>query len=258
MALQLAQISAIVRYEIKLMWRNRITVIILLGLLALSVTNVLSLTTTGRITLDSMLRNYGSVGAVIFFVWSPLGSGLALLLPLIVADTIPRDRHYGVWELLQSLPLATGNYLIGKIIGVCSLLLVGLWGIALVGGLLWAATLEAYDPQPYLSMMLFGIGSLVVMNGGLGVLITATQPTRRRAMGMVIFLLVIPAMLALDSIVGVKTLAGMLLPTRRVILLHYLQQPQPQLATAIIVGLVELVVVGLLVCTWINWRNQQI
>jgi ABC-type transport system involved in multi-copper enzyme maturation permease subunit len=258
MGLQLAQISAIVRYETKLLWRARIAPIVLLLLLALSVTNVLSLTTTGRVTLDSMLRNYDQVGAVIFFVWSPLGSALALLLPLIVADTIPRDKHYGVWELLQSLPLGSGSYLTGKIVGVCSLLLVGVWGIALIAGLLWSATLGTYDPAPYLHMVIFGIGSLIVMNGGLGVLLTATQPTRRRAIAIVIFMLVIPAMLALDNIVGIKTLAGMLLPTRRVILLHYLQMPQPQLYTAIIVGLVELVIAWLLVRAWLNWRSQTI
>jgi hypothetical protein len=54
------------------------------------------------------------------------------LLPIVTAPAIPLDRQFGVFELLRSLPLTGGVYLIGKVLGtVAAVLGTGLLVLAI-------------------------------------------------------------------------------------------------------------------------------
>jgi hypothetical protein len=104
-----------------------------------------------------------------------------LLLPIVVADTLPKDKHLGVRELLESLPLAPGTYLTGKMLSVWVGLLAGVGLAALIGSAVWWGLAGPFNLRIFFEMWFVGVASLALINSGLGVLLAAGQPTNRRA-----------------------------------------------------------------------------
>jgi hypothetical protein len=258
-SIQLAQLVAMMRYELKIIWRGRTLIVLLLALLALCVINALVVSSTSA----AISPDGGTAGAalmVVFMAWSPLGITLALLVPIMFADTIPKDTQLGIRELLDSLPVSPGTYLSGKLAGVWLALLVGTSVVMVITGIIWRIALGAYDVGPYLNMMIFGAWALILINTGLGVLLTAGQPGRRRAVGLLLLLfIIIPVFTSTGSMSAPTEPIWMLSPIRPTILSYFLHLDitAVQLLTAIGVGLIELCIVWLIMREWLKWHNQQ-
>ena len=116
-----------------------------------------------------------------------------------MADMIPKDRQTGVRELLDALPISRGIYLAGKLIGAWLALLSSLVIVGLVAPTFWFLRVGPFDLGPYLEMWLFGGVSLVIINTGISILLSVGQPTRRRAiLLMVLIIVAIPLVTNLD------------------------------------------------------------
>jgi hypothetical protein len=96
--------------------------------------------------------------------------------------------------------------------------------MVLIGGVWWLR-IGAYDVGLYLEMWIVGAASLVVLNGGFGVLAAAGQPTRRRA---ILLVAVLPFVF-----IGSGFASGSLLtyanPIRGPIVMYFLASPNPDL-----------------------------
>jgi ABC-type transport system involved in multi-copper enzyme maturation permease subunit len=190
MKLRLWQVWAVIGSELRLHWRRRSLTVLTLAMLAVPLGGALLV----RGQLSEIGRSLAAVSgaaaevaahqvtvAIVFSTWAPVYIVLALLLPPVLADSIPRDRQEGISELLDSLPLTPGAYLLGKVLGAWVTALAGLGIVAVVASGVWLVAIGLFDPLPYLEMWLVGAAGLALANGGLAVLLAAGQPTRRRA-----------------------------------------------------------------------------
>lgn len=265
MSVRLAQILAIMRYELKMIWRGRTLIVLLLSLLALCIINAL-VVSNARSSLGLLADGSGSdtagLGmAVVFLSWSPLGITLALIVPIMFADLIPKDTQLGTRELLDTLPLSPGTYLAGKLAGVWLSLILGISAVMVITGGVWWATLGAYDLGPYLKMAIFGAWVLIVINTGMAVLLTAGQPGRRRAVSLMLLVFIgIPVFTAAGSMSNPDQLIWMLGPIRPAVLNYFLKLDitEAQLLLTIGIGLLEVFITWLVVREWLKWRNQRV
>lgn len=262
-SVQLAQIMAMMRYELKIIWRGRTLIVLLLSLLALCVIYALVVSSTATTALEPLIKGSGGGTAglalvVVFLAWSPLGITLALLVPILFADTIPKDTQLGIRELLDSLPISPGTYLTGKLAGIWLALLLSTSVVMVITGIIWRITLGAYEVGPYLNMMIFGAWALIIINTGIGVLLTTGQSERRRA--VLLLLIILPLFTWAGSMTNPNELMWMLNPIRPGILNYFLMLDITiaQLLTAIGVGFLEVLFAWLVAREWLKWRNQRV
>lgn len=256
---QLANFGAIVRYEFRMLWRGRALKVIFLALVLQNIAAVLITvasaeveTTAGIMEIEDVFASFGDV--ITFIVWAPTSVTLALLLPLVVADTIPRDRQLGVRELLDTTPLSVGVYLIGKAAGVWLAVMVGAGVSLLIAALMAVWQFGLFDLSSYVQMYVIGVGSMVVINNGLAVLIAATQPNRRRAI-LVVFVLVAGLFFAVAMQSG--PVAYAFSPLREPIFEYFLWMDVTEAALygSIAVGLAQVVAVWLGMWAWLRWQG---
>lgn len=250
----LRQWLALVTYEFKMHWRRRafkvltLTALLSSGFVALVLGTDLNRLIPALPSLQTLPADQFHIAAALTLVAMVSGLMISLMtfvLPLLVADTVPLDRQYQMDDLLGSLPLSQPVYLLGKVAGVW---LAGWCGLAIsmaALAVLWLLRNGIFHPAPFVDLLLVNI-VLVAINGGMGVLIGATQPTRRRAV-----LVAIAALITL-----------MLLPGRMDVLTHFVSVsmeglitppvtlPSPALTIApvqqaLLIGVAELVVVGI-------------
>lgn len=272
-----ARLRGIAGYEFRMHWRRRALLVMMLAFVVMTGASIL-------IAGDSLLKpenldeiRYRQVVSAyaIFTAWMPLGVGLALILPVMVADTIPLDRQYGVRDLLDSLPVSRAVYLGGKLLGMWAAVLIGL-GMALAFvALAWMLRVGVFDLGSYVEMALAGAASVAVLNGGLGVLLAVGQPTRRRAILVVIgalalFIFVLPA-ITNNWDLRLSFNGQILNPLRMPIINRYLfnvqaeaglsvesaalMVPPEMVRDTILAGLAELAVVWALAWGWLRWRS---
>lgn len=207
------QLGGIVRAEIKLHWRRRGLLVLLLGLAVVMVGTAIiqrkmlagewatSWPSERRWTSTNTIMVLGPVAWVI----------LAVLLPPVLAETVPRDRQLGVRELLDSLPPGRLTLLAGKLLGAWASVVLGLAAFGLLLGLAWLPILGGFDLRLYLDLWLVGLLPLALYMAAMSVLLAAGQPTRRRAtlIGILLVALIIftISMPRVDS----QGLAGILL-----------------------------------------------
>lgn len=277
MQIALAQLRGMMLYEFKMHWRRKVLWVMMLAFMTITVVALLifigSIRSKGAAA-EEMVRPYVSAYAVLAS-WMPLSVGLALILPVMVADTIPLDRQYGVRDLLDSLPLSRAVYLTGKLVGAWAAVLAGLFVALTVSALVWLLIAGGFDLGPFAEMALVGAGSLAVMNGGLGVLVAVGQPSRRRAIVLVIALLAI-VLLVLPTLINnwdLRATYGSQIsnPVRMPILNRYFfgiqvesnltydnptLNPSPELMRdTILAGLAEVVAAWVLAWAWLRWRS---
>lgn len=180
----------IIRYEMLMAWRRGSTRMILFVMLALPIATYLYTSdsmfegiecmcepdgTPYPPQVATMIQTYTVLGAAIFII--PV---LMLIVPVMIADTIPLDRHYGVSHILNSLPISAGEYLLGKV-GAAVSTVIGATGIGLA---LWGVLVafRQFTPE-ILPMLIFWISTFVlaVISAVLGVLVPAVSPNRRKA-----------------------------------------------------------------------------
>lgn len=177
----LQQMIAIARTEFRFGFRRGgpIVAIIAIGLIV----------TVGTLYLASanmagLSRNFAAkAGAqALAMVWPSFEWLALILLPFVSAQAIPLDRQFGVNEMLRSQPLTGGVYLIGKVVGtVSAVLLVGAVVLAL-HLLLHVALLGPPHMGLYLELTALSALPTLVWSSTMGVVTGAALRTRRAAM----------------------------------------------------------------------------
>lgn len=190
----LSQILAISLNEFRSQWRRRGMLVLTLGMMALPIAAAFLMrsslstigtdwVTSGAMTPAESRRQIAQ--AIVPVIWAPLYVVLALILPILTADAVPRDRQPGSasgWgELLDSLPLRKGVYLLSKLLGIWTSILASCLVAMLLTGVTWRLLLGPFDLVLYIQEWLFGAATLGILNGGMSMLLAAPQPTPRRA-----------------------------------------------------------------------------
>jgi len=199
MRVALMQIMAIARNEFRMQWRRRALLVITLAMLVVALTPVVLLKTelTEDDTLSGKIKNISASG-VVSFVFIPVGAVLAMVLPFVMADVIPKDNQLKVRELFDSTPLTTDTYLAGKLLGSWLSVLSSLLAVILPVGVAWWWMIGRFDVT-YIEPWVKGVLSMMVINIGLAVLLTAEQPDSRRAIPIIVaFFVLLPAILGFD------------------------------------------------------------
>jgi ABC-type transport system involved in multi-copper enzyme maturation permease subunit len=103
------------------------------------------------------------------------------LLPIVAAPAIPSDRQFGVLEILRSLPLTGGVYLIGKVLGtVVAVLGTGLLVLA-IHIVLHLIVIGSPQVDLYLELTFFSGLPIVLWATAVGVLVGTGLRTRLTA-----------------------------------------------------------------------------
>jgi|GEM_PF-1211744 len=184
-----AQLLAMIRYEFLLQWRRNTLPALIVGLI---VTPVI-----GAVVALNDFRGYNAAlaaGTLSFDVARSeitaamipilsLGTFLIgiIMVPLFVADAIPKDQQRGVRELLDALPLSPATYLAGKIFSIWLSLLAGLVVAALISGVVWRLMVGPFAIDLFLSLWFVGGLLFVLVNSGTSILLAVGQPTNRWA-----------------------------------------------------------------------------
>ncbi|MCB9451576.1 MAG: ABC-2 transporter permease [Anaerolineaceae bacterium] len=264
MHLKLAQIAGIVRYEFRLHWRGRALLVITLALLVMNGITALVMSQSSDAMPDGLVLNHSAMS------WATVGVTLAFLLPVVIADTIPKDRQLAVRELLDTLPMTQGAYLLGKLLGVYLAVLSGLAVVMVVTGGIDLALFGEVNLPSFAEIWLVGVVSMTILSGGLGVLLPATQPNRRRAVVLVIVVLVLTTLIGGRSFQA-GTIESYLNPIHPPIIMYYLTGAAGTFGGAAVseftrgdvwlsigAGLVEVVMVGVAVWMWSRWRENRV
>jgi hypothetical protein len=276
----ITQLAAMIHYEFLLQWRRRALSVVMLSMAALPVLGALTL---GRQALVGVAASGLAperlqelvMQQMAFAVWGVAYGFLTLLVPVVVAESIPKDRHYGVRELLDSLPLSSGVYLAGKLASMCGVVCAGLGVGAVLIGAAWWLAVGPFDLRWYATVWLAGAVPMAVINPSLALLLAAGQPTNRRALlvgigfAAVCVLLQVPGWLMLGSGWSVVN------PSRPIYFLYFLVTPsvnpgQDPLAAILnrlitaqaatwtaVAGLLQVLAVWALVWAWMRWRGSR-
>ncbi len=197
---QLAQIAAIARYEYLMQWRRRALIVITLAMLLVAAVPTIVLRNelyTEADFADALGKI--STTTIVSFIFIPVGAVLAMVVPFIMGDVIPKDNQLGVRDVLFSTPLSAGPYLLGKLLGSWLSIGAGVVAVIIPTGVLWYVLIGPIQPGTYLEPWLIGALPMIVINVGLTVLLTATQPDPRRAILVVVIIVVlIPMVIGFD------------------------------------------------------------
>ncbi len=272
------QLLGMTRYEFRMHWRRRTLQVATLSLIALSVIIMLILGSS----MKQYMAQFGPLDPnapqnIVPFFWVPIYFVILILFGPLMAEVIPLDRQLGVSELLESLPLRRESYLIGKLLGMFLALLSGLVVSALViGGVGWVI-FNGFQITPYIQMWLVGVIPIALLNPGLSLLLAAGQPTRRRAAviggGLAILCMVLFATSINITLYGNwNAFVDSLNPARPAILRYFMPvagngvtvsmlssgSASQDVVLTILMGVVELVVVGVVLRWWMLWRERRI
>jgi hypothetical protein len=271
----LTQLAGMAKYEFKMHWRRRalwvitLTMLVITGFAAMLGGTEIGglvdkLAEAGGLTDTAQVRLF----MVLFATWVSVAVLLSFIFPIAVADTIPLDRQLQIRELLDSLPLHSSIYLLGKLLGIWLAAFAGVILSLPITAAIWWITAGSYDVGKYAQMWLIGGAALIVLNGGLIVLAAAGQPTRRRAFAAAVVVYILPFLFVGRSLrIGITfDPVAYIDPLRAPIITRYTNLSagdqfafvSPEVSLTILVGLVELVIVGVLVWGWMRWREQHI
>src|SRR5688572_27685105 len=102
------QLRGMLVYEFKMHWRRRALLIVTLAItvMLLFTMAVLAQSLREANDLDPELARRAISATIVFSTWAPIGVSLAVILPIMVADTIPLDTQYRVRDTLDSLPVS--------------------------------------------------------------------------------------------------------------------------------------------------------
>ena len=271
-----SQVSGIIRYEFLMHWRRRALLGLMLGLAVVPIVIALLFSENNLAEIRQAWITSGGVETevvrqlttryVLIDSTMSLYIVLLLMLPVIAADSVPKDRQLGVRELLDSLPQSTTTYVLGKVLGFWAAASVGTIGAMTITGLgLWFLV-GPFQIDRYVAMWLVMFSGVGLINAGLSILLAAGQATRRRA----IFSGVTFAVLCMIANVGTfgqaNTLWAITNPGRQAITSYYfftawfntgLSQlvTERDVALSLVAGVAELIVVGGLMMMWLRRRS---
>lgn len=228
----MSALLAIVRYEFLLHWRRRALVVLMVSLLPLPLLGAfLSRAQVGELALGAAQSGLTAAYvreqitlALLPLTWPPTYLVLALMLPSLMAEALPRDRQLGLHDLFGSLPLTPATYLLGKLLGAWASILAGLGAAAVVIGAVWWWGVGPFEGGFYAQLWLMGATVLGLTNAGVGLLLGATQPTRRRAVFVGIAFAVVCILALMTSLSGTAPhpLLQWLNPGRPLVFIYYI------------------------------------
>jgi len=263
--LTFSKLSAVIYYELLILWRQRV---IPVAMIALTL-SLLLLDWVAKQPIPDTSTGSRSVMLQASLVYLYIVA--LVLLPILIADSVPRDRQYRVRELWRTLPLTDGVYLSGKVLATSIAMGVGMLIAALVGGSGYYIIAKPFYMGAYLKTIVLGVLPIAATVPALAVLFASGQPTRRRAMLMGVaistgslFLIGLVAPSASDLINYVN-------PTRPIVLLDYLYQTaaliprddslgvvtDAQLMLAALIGFIELAAATMLTTAAFRWAQSR-
>ncbi len=256
MRVRFSQLVAVASYEFVIHWRRRGLSLVIAFFAVISLMNGL---------VFWVLKRDLFVG---FLTTDPPLILLILTMPIIVADTIPKERQFVVRELMRSLPMPSGVYLIGKLLGVWILILGGLSGVAWFFELIGRLLHGSYNLRITLVPWLLGVVPLALFISGMSVLLSSGQPTRRRATlvgGVFALFSLFIFLTASGSLWQAKSVAhaGIALYLQRIYLgrtmidYGFTLYSLEHLPRVIGIGIVLVVLVWLIAWSWMQWKERQ-
>jgi hypothetical protein len=267
-----AQLRGMAWYEFRMHWRRRGLLVITLAMTVMLGFSMIVLSDGIRHPDNIAPELYRQVltATIIFSTWAPIGITLAVVLPVMVADTIPLDRQHGMRDLLDSTPLSPGVYLMGKLLGVWASVLAGMGAVMVLSGIAWWILGGPFNIGSYFEMWIVGVAGIAILNSGLGVLVCATQPNRRRAILLSVVLVFLSITFLSGSLQG-NDFLGIASPLRGAIISYYLFNVRQSISTemiapamltstnavllTIIVGALELAAGWALMTGWMRRRS---
>jgi pimeloyl-ACP methyl ester carboxylesterase len=188
----LAQVGAIMRYELLMSWRRGTLRTTLLSILLFP--QVLYLvsyvfaplvdeqTATSLVMWPKALLLVGTGAAISTNITTVIM--IVLLLPLMLAELIPLDRQYRVREIIDALPITRNVYLAGKLLSIWPVVVISMVLSALLGGTLTWLQNGPYHVGTLAAFWLTGLIPLALLSSQMGVMFPAGQSSRRRAILM--------------------------------------------------------------------------
>lgn len=271
MQLVLYQIAAVARTEFRVQWRRRALLVMTLAMLVVSGIATLLLYNEVSLRDKIAMDNDVSTSTVVSLTLIPMGAVLALVMPFVMADVVPKDCQLGVRELLDTTPLPSNVYLAGKVLGALLSVFSSVTVIFFITGVLWRIFVASYQVSEMIEAWLVGALLTAVINIGLIVLLAATQPNAQRAVlvAIVVFAL-IPGILGFEP---TGDLRESLNPLRPGIFFHYTDIVTPDadqmavvatgvrdsnllpVSTTAITGLAQAVCAWIIMGWWIRRRE---
>jgi len=260
------QLAAMVRYELLLHYRRRGLIMVaalaavLLTMLIFGMPKILP--QSEDMPAWAELLNPGQMLA------STTMSLIIVALPPLLADTIPLDRRSGMRELLKSLPLSNGIYLVGKVLGALAASAL-LWsGVVLLQTVLIWVAIGSFQSQFYLALIGLGVVPAFVFIVCASVLLAGGLQSRGMAALVGIALTGYCMAMTLISSTRLPRL-GVLSPASAIAFSYLLdrwgapfgiyQRSNPVSATDVtlssVLGLVQIVVLALVVWIWLRRRE---
>lgn len=275
--MRIAQLMAIIRYEVLWQRRQRLLVGVMLSTIVLP---LLVYGLFGQSNVEEIQRTWITSGGITTEVALQVTTRYAvtysamtlymitlLILPVVSADVIAKDKQYNVHELLDGLPLTPGAYLGGKVLGWWASIAIGLLiALVVLGAGLWILMGPYHLDQFAVAWIAIGWG-IGLVNSTLSMLLAAGQPTRRRAIIIGVIFAAICLFANVSLIVESNVLGHVLSPGRQAISLHFFleswhdQMSLPvataqEVVWALIGGVIEMAVVWTIVWAWMARRNR--
>ncbi len=258
MSSKLAQLWAIARYESRIHWRRRGLKVMLFSHLAMQFLFFLVAAEEHSFKFPAAEIWDTNTSVIIFSTWPLAGTFLLVMFPFVVAEAVPRDRQFGVRELLDSLPLPRSVYLAGKVLGAWFGVASAVLAVMALAGIVLRFILGPYVIGLFLAIMLVSANLLILLNSGLTVLAAAGQPNVVRALLVGLACMIVLPLILLQF--GPASPIQLLNPLRLPILYYHMdgtglsdivwfgQALDATVAYALTAagGLLELVVAGLL------------
>ncbi len=275
--MRLAQLAAIIRYEMLWQRRQRLLVGVILSTIVLP---LLVYVLFGQSNVEEIQRTWITSGGIateaalqVTTRYAVINSAMTLymiallILPVISADGIAKDKQHGVRELLDGLPLTTGTYLGGKVLGWWFSVATGLLIALVIVSAGWRVLIGPYHVDQFaLAWITIGWG-IGMVNSTLSMLLAAGQPTRRRAIIVGVIFAAVCLFANISLIVESDVLWHVLSPGRQAISMHFFlealrDQPSLPVATtqevvwALIGGAIEVAALWVIVWAWMRKRNM--
>ena len=271
--MRLSQLIGIIRYEMLLQQRQRMITVAMLSAVALPIVMYVLF---GQSNADEIQHTWIMAGGIateaalqVTTRYATLYSSMSLymiallILPVVSADVIAKDRQNGVREVLDSLPLTTGAYLAGKVLSWGASVMIGLVIAMLITGTALWLLIGPYHVAAFVTSWLaigWGIG---VITSTLSLLLAAGQPTRRRAIGVAVIFAAICLFANVALLTDTGLWANLLNPGRSALTLHFLllalaEKPLLPVATdqlaswSLLGGVLEVAVVWAGVWVWMR------
>ncbi|MBZ0284162.1 MAG: hypothetical protein K8L97_25715 [Anaerolineae bacterium] len=185
--MRITQLLGMAHYEFLMQWRRgALRLILVMFVLAPLLAMFLILASTQQLDLsatqwsDAYSAEFRFTSMAILMVL-PLAPLVFIALPILVADSLPLDRHFGVRDLLDTLALERRVYLLGKVLGVwCGLLLTLV--VAAVGlGIVFRFMHGPFSLRVWALLWVVGVAPMTLITSGVGLLFPAGYATRRLA-----------------------------------------------------------------------------